>query len=193
MILGTTDAETCKLNGWTVGDELRGQDGGGPAIRLTAIGQRIVLAAPAAGGEEFVCTLALNRWERVEAPSVAGGWLLVAIMQFWPRVEMRKGKNVGIVVIEPGKSVSVLVADAGNWLGYGDIDGARATIESAARRLREIAPNKAAIEDWCERETGQVRVLMPPILATPASDCEALFDYYVGGVPKRAFVKQVGG
>ena len=45
MKRGTTDAETCHLNGWTVGTHLIGDEGYGPTvIRLTAIGEGAILA-----------------------------------------------------------------------------------------------------------------------------------------------------
>ena len=40
MLRGKTDAETCRMNGWTVGTVLVGDEGHGPEkIRITAIGE----------------------------------------------------------------------------------------------------------------------------------------------------------
>jgi hypothetical protein len=45
MKRGDSDAETCALNGWTVGTQLVGDEGFGPTrIEITAIGERCVLA-----------------------------------------------------------------------------------------------------------------------------------------------------
>ncbi len=45
MLRGKTDADTCRLNGWTVGTVLVGDDGHGPEkIRITAIGENLILA-----------------------------------------------------------------------------------------------------------------------------------------------------
>ena len=42
-----TAAETCRQNGWQVGDVLEGDEGHGPTrIRITAIGERGILAIP---------------------------------------------------------------------------------------------------------------------------------------------------
>lgn len=45
MRRGATEAETCRLNGWTVGTRLVGDEGYGPTvIRITAIGESALLA-----------------------------------------------------------------------------------------------------------------------------------------------------
>ena len=45
MLRGKTDAETCRLNGWTVGTVLVGDEGYGPEkIQITAIGEKEILA-----------------------------------------------------------------------------------------------------------------------------------------------------
>lgn len=42
---GNTEAETCRLNGWTVGTVLVGDEGyGSEKIKITAIGERDILA-----------------------------------------------------------------------------------------------------------------------------------------------------
>ena len=44
MIRGTTQAETLRFNGWTVGDILEGDEGHGPdRIMITAIGSEAFL------------------------------------------------------------------------------------------------------------------------------------------------------
>jgi hypothetical protein len=60
MRRGRSDAETCALNGWAVGQVLVGDEGYGPnTIQLTAIGERFVLAKLITGsitnvGSEFL-------------------------------------------------------------------------------------------------------------------------------------------
>jgi hypothetical protein len=45
MLRGKTEAETCRLNGWTVGTVLVGDEGYGPEkIKITAIGEESILA-----------------------------------------------------------------------------------------------------------------------------------------------------
>ena len=45
MKRGANDADTCRLNGWTAGTHLVGDEGYGPTvIRLTAIGEEAILA-----------------------------------------------------------------------------------------------------------------------------------------------------
>lgn len=45
MLLGKTNAETCRLNGWGVGTILVGDEGFGPEkIKITAIGEDSILA-----------------------------------------------------------------------------------------------------------------------------------------------------
>lgn len=59
MLRGETDAETCRLNGWTVGTRLVGDDGRGPeTIQITAIGDEVVVARVVDVGGTPV-----NRWE----------------------------------------------------------------------------------------------------------------------------------
>jgi len=42
---GQSDAERCKVNGWTVGTQLVGDEGYGPTvIEITAIGEESILA-----------------------------------------------------------------------------------------------------------------------------------------------------
>ena len=40
-------ADMCRTNGWVVGDSLEGDEGHGPTrIRITAIGETVILARP---------------------------------------------------------------------------------------------------------------------------------------------------
>jgi hypothetical protein len=73
MKRGTTDAETCRLNGWDVGTRLVGDEGYGPTvIRITAIGDERILAIrethngePPQFARENVWTLTCREWEPV--------------------------------------------------------------------------------------------------------------------------------
>lgn len=66
MKRGSTDAETCRLNGWSVGTVLVGDEGYGPTtIRITAIGEESILAARAGSRRESTWTLACREWEEM--------------------------------------------------------------------------------------------------------------------------------
>lgn len=73
MIRGNTEAETCRLNGWSVGTLLVGDEGFGPeTICITAIGQEKILAKRiinheglAVDGYETTWTLKLREWRQV--------------------------------------------------------------------------------------------------------------------------------
>lgn len=56
MVRGSTPAETCLLNGWTVGTVLRGSDigYGEVVIKITAIGERNVLAKAVTRGDQVL-------------------------------------------------------------------------------------------------------------------------------------------
>ena len=66
-------AETCRRNGWQVGDVLEGDEGHGPTrIRITAIGKEVILARPIMqsgrpieDGYEWPWTLAYRDWKKV--------------------------------------------------------------------------------------------------------------------------------
>lgn len=72
------DAETCRANGWVVGDRLVGDEGFGPdVIELTAIGERLILAKRVSTSrrngdlypileDEASWTLSCRDWKRVE-------------------------------------------------------------------------------------------------------------------------------
>lgn len=70
MLRGKTDAETCRLNGWTVGTVLVGDEGfGHEKIRITAIGEKSILAkliedrnGNAVDGREGSWTLRYREW-----------------------------------------------------------------------------------------------------------------------------------
>jgi len=66
---GSTDAETCRLNGWGVGTVLVGDEGYGPTtIRITAIGDEAILARRTLPGRcESTWTLTCREWEVVAA------------------------------------------------------------------------------------------------------------------------------
>ena len=73
MRRGTTGAETCRLNGWTAGTHLVGDEGCGPTvIRLTAIGEDAILArAVSHNGQptdrrETTWTLDCREWQEWE-------------------------------------------------------------------------------------------------------------------------------
>ena len=59
-----TPAETCRANGWQVGDVLEGDEGHGPErIKITAIGEESILARAVLSDEprfarEAMCSLA---------------------------------------------------------------------------------------------------------------------------------------
>jgi hypothetical protein len=73
MLRGKTEAETCRLNGWTVGTVLVGDEGYGPEkIMITAIGEESILAkrvedrhGVAMDGHEGVWTLRCRDWKVV--------------------------------------------------------------------------------------------------------------------------------
>lgn len=66
MLRGHTETETCKLNGWTVGDIIEGDEGYGPTrIIITAIGVRKILACQIDGDCESPWTFACREWEKV--------------------------------------------------------------------------------------------------------------------------------
>jgi len=59
---GSTDAETCRLNGWDVGTVLVGDEGYGPTtIRITAIGDEAILARTGSR-RESTWTLTCRDW-----------------------------------------------------------------------------------------------------------------------------------
>jgi hypothetical protein len=66
-------AETCRANGWQVGDVLEGDEGhGATRIRITAIGEESILARPVlqsglpVDGYESPWTLAYRDWRKVD-------------------------------------------------------------------------------------------------------------------------------
>jgi len=68
-----TAAETCRQNGWQVGDVLEGDEDYGPTrIRITAIGEEGILARPilqsgrAVDGYESPWNLAYRDWRKVD-------------------------------------------------------------------------------------------------------------------------------
>lgn len=69
MKRGATEAETCRLNGWSVGTRIVGDEGFGPTvIEITAIGEQLILAKRVDGrgvGEE-TWTLQCREWELAE-------------------------------------------------------------------------------------------------------------------------------
>ena len=74
MLRGKTDAETCRLNGWTVGTVLVGDEGDGPEKnRITAIGETAVMAkgvedkyGNAVNGYESAWSLVYREWAAQE-------------------------------------------------------------------------------------------------------------------------------
>jgi len=67
-----TAVETCRQNGWQVGDVLDGDEGHGPTrIRITAIGEEAILAraimqsGEPVDGYEGTWTLAYRDWKKV--------------------------------------------------------------------------------------------------------------------------------
>jgi len=70
MQRGASDAETCRLNGWRVGDRLVGNEGyGDTIIRITAIGEHAILAVaeshagtPTEHWRENMWTLTCRNW-----------------------------------------------------------------------------------------------------------------------------------
>ena len=76
---GKTDAETCRLNGWTVGDQLAGDEGYGPSIiEITAIGEERILAR---------CLSHFRRGEKVECDERESSWTLVC--RDWRKISAR--------------------------------------------------------------------------------------------------------
>ena len=74
MKRGETETETCRLNGWSVGTVLVGDEGFGPeAIVITAIGEKSILAKKVRDNtgcavenpEESLWTLKYRDWVRV--------------------------------------------------------------------------------------------------------------------------------
>jgi len=67
-------AETCRQNGWQVGDILEGDEGHGPTrIWITAIGEESILARPIMQSGEPITdiyesgwTLAYRDWKKVQ-------------------------------------------------------------------------------------------------------------------------------
>lgn len=73
MKRGTTDAETCQLNGWEVGDVLVGAEGCVfEHIQITAIGEQKILARSfmrngiPVDSDEASWTLICRNWRRVK-------------------------------------------------------------------------------------------------------------------------------
>ena len=60
-----SDAARCRKNGWKVGDVLRSLDGKVPAMRITAIGEREILARRLDGCCESMWCLWYRRWRKV--------------------------------------------------------------------------------------------------------------------------------
>jgi len=67
MKRGETDADTCRINGWVVGDRLEGDEGFGPdVIEITAIGEKLILAKCITRSEgEMTWTLTCRDWKKV--------------------------------------------------------------------------------------------------------------------------------
>lgn len=74
MKRGLTEAQTCALNGWSVGTRLVGDEGYGPTvIRITAIGEDSILAVAEThngipvqfSGDEKTWTLTCRDWSEV--------------------------------------------------------------------------------------------------------------------------------
>lgn len=67
MVRGKTDAETCRLSGWRVGDVLGGEECGRvERIVLTAIGKRLILAQRVGHPDDREnWTLSCRDWRRV--------------------------------------------------------------------------------------------------------------------------------
>lgn len=78
MVRGKTDAETCKLNGWTVGTILVGDEGFGPEeIVITGIGETGIFArrikdqrGNLVPSSEMVWTLFCREWREVSESRV---------------------------------------------------------------------------------------------------------------------------
>ena len=69
MKRGRNDAETCRLNGWTVGDRLIGEPTPlerTPIIQITAIGETRILAIEDNAHGETAWTLSLREWRRID-------------------------------------------------------------------------------------------------------------------------------
>ena len=63
-----SSADLCRLNGWSPGTVLEGDEGYGPErIVLTAVGEQHILARAVAGGMEGHFTLECRDWREVEA------------------------------------------------------------------------------------------------------------------------------
>jgi hypothetical protein len=67
-------AETCRKNGWQVGDVLEGDEGYGPTrIKITAIGEQAILArrimqdGNSVEDYESTWTLACRDWRKVDS------------------------------------------------------------------------------------------------------------------------------
>lgn len=67
-----SDSETCRENGWNVGDVLEGDEGFGPTrILITAIGEKHILArklshsGTACQGDESHWTLQCRDWKKI--------------------------------------------------------------------------------------------------------------------------------
>ena len=77
MLRGSTERETCDLNGWGVGTRLIGDEGYGPTIiEITAVGKRSILAETVThngsqprGETEGLWTLTCRDWTRVTPPA----------------------------------------------------------------------------------------------------------------------------
>lgn len=70
MKRGKTEAETCHLNGWTVGTVLVGDEGYGPhTITITAIGRESILAYWHDSNREAPTTLICREWSVVHNDS----------------------------------------------------------------------------------------------------------------------------
>lgn len=70
MKRGKSDAETCAINGWTVGTILIGRprpSTPAPVIRITAIGMEKILAEDA-DGREGAWTLIVREWRALDGP-----------------------------------------------------------------------------------------------------------------------------
>ena len=74
MKRGSTDAETCRLNGWGPGTRLTGEENGRSAtITITAIGRASVLAIRDGLSIESVWSLSHREWRLAPASDPVGG------------------------------------------------------------------------------------------------------------------------